>query len=394
MPELNPNLQSLGNQNLAKIAPSAIRAFDEEISAIPGIIKLTLGEPDFPVPEHVKQAAIRGIENNDSHYGPSKGKLALRQAISSYLEDTRSVHYDPETEVIVTDGATEAITAALIGLLNPGDKVLVPTPVFSLYFTNIEMAGGEVVMIDTSADGFLLTPERLEAEIAKEGPKVKAIVLNYPCNPTGRTYTKAELEALAKVLKKHGILAITDEIYSELTYDQEHYSLATLIPDQVLLISGLSKSHAMTGYRLGYLAGPAGLLGQVAKAHSFMVTCVDNIAQDAAIEALTNGRDDSKLFREAYRRRRDLMVAGLTKLGFKMAVPQGAFYIFAKIPDQFGTDDFAFAKDVAKRAKVGLIPGSVFGAGSKGYVRLSYAASDENIKQVLQNLQQYVADLS
>ncbi|MGN1335651.1 MAG: aminotransferase class I/II-fold pyridoxal phosphate-dependent enzyme, partial [Limosilactobacillus mucosae] len=218
--------------------------------------------------------------------------------------------------------------------------------------------------------------------------------LNYPCNPTGRTYTKAELEALAKVLKKHGILAITDEIYSELTYDQEHYSLATLIPDQVLLISGLSKSHAMTGYRLGYLAGPAGLLVQVAKAHSFMVTCVDNIAQDAAIEALTNGRDDSKLFREAYRRRRDLMVAGLTKLGFKMAVPQGAFYIFAKIPDQFGTDDFAFAKDVAKRAKVGLIPGSVFGAGSEGYVRLSYAASDENIKQVLQNLQQYIADLS
>lgn len=393
MPETDPNLRDLGNRNLAKIAPSAIRAFDEEISQIPRIIKLTLGEPDFAVPDHVKRAAIRGIEADDSHYGPSKGKLALREAISKYLAASRQVDYDPETEVIVTDGATEAITATLLGLLNPGDKVLVPTPGFSLYFTNIEMAGGEVVMIDSSDTGFNLTPERLEAEIEAAGDQVKAIMLNYPCNPTGRTYSKAELTALAEVIKKHHLLAICDEIYSELTYDQEHFSLATLLPGQVILISGLSKSHAMTGYRLGYIAAPASLLPNVAKAHSFMVTCVDNIAQDAAIEALTKGLADPKEFKAAYQRRRDFMVDNLTKLGFEMAIPQGAFYIFAKIPEKFGSDDFAFAKDVAKKARVGLIPGSVFGKGSAGYVRFSYAAADDKLAEVVKRLGEYVAQL-
>ncbi|GHV97185.1 aminotransferase [Lactobacillus nasalidis] len=393
MPEVDPSLRALGNQALSRIAPSAIRAFDDEISQVPGIIKLTLGEPDFAVPEHVKRAAIRGIEADDSHYGPSKGKLALRQAISNYLADTRKVSYDPETEIIVTDGATEAVTASLLGLLNPGDKVLVPTPVFSLYFTNIEMAGGEVVMIDTSATGFNLTPERLEEEILAAGDRAKAVMLNYPCNPTGRTYSKEELTALAAVIKKHHLLAICDEIYSELTYDQEHFSLASLLPGQVILISGLSKSHAMTGYRLGYIAAPAELLPNVAKAHSFMVTCVDNIAQDAAIEALTNGLDDPKAFKEAYRRRRDFMVENLTKLGFEMAVPDGAFYIFAKIPEKFGSDDFAFAEDVAKKAGVGLIPGSVFGKGSAGYVRLSYAAADDKLSQVIDRLRDYVSKL-
>ena len=255
------------------------------------------------------------------------------------------------------------------------------------------MAGGEVVMIDTSDTGFNLTPERLVAEIAAAGDQVKAIMLNYPCNPTGRTYSKAELTALAEVIKKHHLLAICDEIYSELTYDQEHFSLATLLPGQVILISGLSKSHAMTGYRLGYIAAPASLLPNVAKAHSFMVTCVDNIAQDAAIEALTKGLDDPKEFKAAYQRRRDFMVENLTKLGFEMAVPQGAFYIFAKIPEKFGSDDFAFAKDVAKKARVGLIPGSVFGKGSAGYVRFSYAAADDKLAEVVKRLGEYVAQL-
>lgn len=391
MPEIDPNIANMENKLIAKIAPSAIRAFDEKISAVPGIIKLTLGEPDFAVPEHVKEAGKRGIDQDDSHYGPSKGKIELRRAISSYIKDTRHVEYDPENEVIVTDGATEAISATLIGLLNPGDQVLVPTPVFSLYFTNIEMTGAQVIMVDTSEDGFILTPERLEKEIEKND-RVKAIMLNYPCNPTGRTYTKEQIKSLAKVLKKHHILVIADEIYSELTYDHDHYSLVQEIPEQTILISGLSKSHAMTGYRLGYICAPYALSGAITKVHSFLVTCVDNVAQNMAIEALNNGRQDPAEFKKVYKKRRDLMVKRMRKMGFKMATPDGAFYIFAKIPEKFGKDDFAFGLDVAKKAKVGLIPGSVFGKGAEGYVRLSYAASTEKIEQVLDNLEHYLKE--
>lgn len=390
MPETLATLTNLRNQLLDTVAPSAIRSFDNQISSIPGIIKLTLGEPDFNVPEHVKAAAIKSIEENDSHYAPASGKPELRQAISDYLKDSRGVTYNPADEVLVTVGATESLASITYGLLNPGDKVLVPTPAFSLYFALIKMAGAEPVMIDTSSDGFQLTAERLEAEIEAAGDQVKAVLLNYPNNPTGRTFTKTELEDLAAVLKKHELLVIVDEIYSDLTYDQDHYSLATLLPEQTLLVSGLSKSHAMTGYRMGYVAGPAGIMRSVAQIHSYLVVCVNDATQAAAVEALNNGREDPLVFKKAYKKRRDYIIEKMTKMGFQIATPQGAFYVFAKIPDQFGKDDFKFALDVAEQAQVGLIPGSVFGAGSDGYVRLSYAASDDNIKVAMERLATYM----
>ncbi|WP_304251178.1 aminotransferase class I/II-fold pyridoxal phosphate-dependent enzyme, partial [Limosilactobacillus gastricus] len=389
MPETLATLTNLRNQLLDTVAPSAIRSFDNQISSIPGIIKLTLGEPDFNVPEHVKAAAIKSIEENDSHYAPASGKPELRQAISDYLKDSRGVTYNPADEVLVTVGATESLASITYGLLNPGDKVLVPTPAFSLYFALIKMAGAEPVMIDTSNDGFQLTAQRLEAEIEAAGGQVKAVLLNYPNNPTGRTFTKTELEDLAAVLKNHKLLVIADEIYSDLTYDQDHYSLATLLPEQTLLVSGLSKSHAMTGYRMGYVAGPAGIMRSVAQIHSYLVVCVNDATQAAAVEALNNGREDPLVFKKAYKKRRDYIIEKMTKMGFQIATPQGAFYVFAKIPDQFGKDDFKFALDVAEQAQVGLIPGSVFGAGSDGYVRLSYAASDENIKVAMERLATY-----
>ncbi|WP_295773766.1 aminotransferase class I/II-fold pyridoxal phosphate-dependent enzyme [uncultured Limosilactobacillus sp.] len=390
MPETLATLTNLRNQLLDTVAPSAIRSFDNQISSIPGIIKLTLGEPDFNVPEHVKAAAIKSIEENDSHYAPASGKPELRQAISDYLKDSRGVTYNPADEVLVTVGATESLASITYGILNPGDKVLVPTPAFSLYFALVKMAGAEPVMIDTSNDGFQLTAQRLEAEIEAAGDQVKAVLLNYPNNPTGRTFTKTELEDLAAVLKKHELLVIADEIYSDLTYDQDHYSLATLLPEQTLLVSGLSKSHAMTGYRMGYVAGPAGIMRSVAQIHSYLVVCVNDATQAAAVEALNNGREDPLVFKKAYKKRRDYIIEKMTKMGFQIATPQGAFYVFAKIPDQFGKDDFKFALDVAKQAQVGLIPGSVFGAGSDGYVRLSYAASDENIKVAMERLATYM----
>ena len=393
MPSVISELSGMINQKLTEVPPSVIRAFDNEISSVPGIIKLTLGEPDFAVPDHVKMAAVKSIAEDDSHYSQSAGKIELREAIAAYLKRTRNVDYDPASEIVVAVGATEALAACTFALLNPGDKVLVPTPVFPLYFPLISLTGAEVVMINTAPEGFVLTPERLKKVLEEEGSSVKAILLNYPSNPTGRSYSAKLLDELAEILKEHHLLVLADEIYSELTYDAEHSSLATRLPGQTLLISGLSKSHAMTGYRLGYVAGPSQLIGAVTKMHAFMVTCINDSAQAAAVEALNHGDNDPVVFREAYRHRRDYMVGRMRKMGFEMAVPEGAFYVFAQIPKEFGTDDFAFALRLAKEGRLGIIPGSVFGSGGEGYVRISYAASDEKIEEAMNRLEEFVSHI-
>ena len=394
MPELSSDLYGTVSHKLNALKPSGIRAFNKEVSKIPGIIKLTIGEPDFNVPEHVKQAAIKSIENNDSHYAPQAGKPELLQAISNYIQKTRQVNYNPDDEVVVTVGATEALDSTFFALFNTGDKVIVPTPTFALYFPLISMTGATGVQVDTSADNFVLTPERLEKTLEKEGDGVKAVLLNYPTNPTGREYPKEVLEGLAKVIAKHHLYVIADEIYSELVYDVQHYSIASIIPERTILISGLSKSHAMTGYRIGYVAAPAKIAKKILQMHEYLVTTVTDNTQVAAAEALTNGLDDPIAFRKAYQRRRDMIIAGLTKAGFEMATPQGAFYIFAKIPQFFGLDDEKFARNLAKEAKVGVTPGSAFGAGGQGYIRLSYASSDEDIKEALRRISEYVKQLS
>ena len=394
MPELSVDLYGTVSHKLDALQPSGIREFNKEVSKIPGIIKLTLGEPDMATPEHVKQAAIRSIEEDDSHYAPQMGKPELLEAISDYIQNTRDVHYDPQTEIIATVGATEALDATLFAILNTGDKVVVPTPIFSLYFPLIEMTGATVVQVDTSADNFVLTPEKLEEVLEEEGKGVKAVILNYPSNPTGREYPQEVLAGLAEVIKKHHLYAIADEIYSELVYGVEHYSIATMIPERTIFISGLSKSHAMTGYRLGYVAAPAKIMANISKMHAFLVTTVTNNVQVAAAEALTNGLNDPLEFRKIYQHRRDLLVAGLKKLGFEMLTPEGAFYLFAKIPAQFGTDDVAFAKQLAKEAKVGVTPGSAFGKGGDGYVRLSYASSDENLTEAIKRIGEFLDHLA
>ena len=394
MPELSADLYGTVSHKLDALQPSGIREFNKEVSKIPGIIKLTLGEPDMATPEHVKQAAIRSIEEDDSHYAPQMGKPELLEAISDYIQNTRDVHYDPQTEIIATVGATEALDATLFAILNTGDKVVVPTPIFSLYFPLIEMTGATVVQVDTSADNFVLTPEKLEEVLEEEGKGVKAVILNYPSNPTGREYPQEVLAGLAEVIKKHHLYAIADEIYSELVYGVEHYSIATMIPERTIFISGLSKSHAMTGYRLGYVAAPAKIMANISKMHAFLVTTVNNNVQFAAAEALTNGLDDPLEFRKIYQHRRDLLVAGLKELGFEMLTPEGAFYLFAKIPTQFGTDDVAFAKQLAKEAKVGVTPGSAFGKGGDGYVRLSYASSDENLTEAIKRIGEFLNHLA
>lgn len=392
MPELQKGLSEVVNKHIAAVGPSGIREFDQKISSIDGIVKLTLGEPDFNVPEHVKQAAIDSIKANKSHYSASRGIIELRQAISRYLKTKTNVDYDPNTEIVVTMGATEAIFSSLSSIINPGDKVIVPTPAFALYFPVVQVAGGELITIDTSEDGFVLTPEKLQKALDENGDSVKAIVLNYPSNPTGIEYTEDQLKALADIISKHHMFVLADEIYNELTYGMEHHSIASLLPDQTIVINGLSKSHAMTGYRIGYFAGPKDFVTNAAKMHGFAVTCPSNPAQYAALEALTNGLHDAEPMRQQYQKRRDYISKRLEAMGMEIALPQGAFYIFAKIPDTINETSVEFATDLAEHAKVGVVPGSAFGPGGQRYIRMSYAASDDAIKLAMDRMSTYLLD--
>ncbi|HAT54458.1 MAG TPA: pyridoxal phosphate-dependent aminotransferase [Lactobacillus sp.] len=386
------NLTKRLNTRLQAIKPDMIHSFDNEVSDIPGIIKLTLGEPDFNVPEHVKQAAIQSIMDNDSHYAPVPGTVKVREAAAHFLANRYDIHYDPKTEIIATVGATEAISDTLRAVTNPGDKVLLPGPTFPLYQPIIELNGADVVAINTEPNQFVLTPEQLQAAIDKDGDTIKAIMLNFPSNPTGVTYTANQIKALADILRNTNIIVISDEIYSELTYDQSHVSFAHYLPDQTLILNGVSKSHAMTGYRVGILAGPAALIGRINLMHAFSVTSASNPAMAAAAEALGSeqGRHDTESMKAEYKKRRDFVYDTMTKLGFTIPKPAGAFYIFAKIPERLHMTDYDFCLSLAKTSQVAVIPGAAFGPGGEGYLRLSYAASMANLKTAMAHLTTYM----
>lgn len=392
MPALPESLKNKFSKNAEKIQVSGIREFDNQISNIEDLIKLTLGEPDMDTPEHIKQAAITSIANNDSHYGPQAGKKELRDAISNFLEKTIHVKYDPDNEISVTVGASEALAASILALSNPDDKFIIPTPIFSFYWPMVSLGGSQSVLVDTSEDNFILTPEKLEEILAREGSQVKGIILNYPSNPTGVEYTKQQIQALAKVIKDHDLFVITDEIYSGLTYGIEHYSIAQELPERTIFISGLSKSHAMTGYRLGFVAAPKEAMAQIGKIHGFLVATASNASQAAALEALTNGLDDIEQARQKYEKRRNYVYKALQEMGLKAAKPQGAFYVFIKAPKKYNNDGYQFALDLARKAKVGVIPGNAFGPGGEGYVRLSYAASDENLQEALRRIKRFLEE--
>ncbi|WP_281165876.1 aminotransferase class I/II-fold pyridoxal phosphate-dependent enzyme [Liquorilactobacillus sicerae] len=379
-------------RELSLLQPSDIREFDAYASKIPGIIKFTMGEPDFNTPKHIKQAAIQSIEQNQTHYAPSNGTLGLRQAAAKFLATKYQQNYDPANEVIITNGATEAIYTALTSILNPGDKVIIPTPIFPLYIAITILNQAEPILVDTSQTGFKLTPERLQAELAKNGAAVKAVVLNYPCNPTGVTYSQTELDQLAAVLKDKSIFVICDEIYSELNYDQPHASMVKPLREQTILLNGVSKSHAMTGWRIGVLCAPKEITAELAKVHQFTITTTATMVQAAAEEAFKNGLNDSLPMKAEYQKRRNYLYDKMTALGFECVKPQGAFYLFAKIPTGLIQDDKKFIYDLAAKAHVAVISGSSFGPGGAGYLRISYAASLENIQEAMRRLDKYVTE--
>lgn len=378
------------NHEIAAIQPSDILAFNAEIANIPGIVRLTLGEPDFNTPEHVKQVAIESIEADESHYAPSNGTLALRTAAAEFLAAKYDVHYDPASEVIITAGATGGIYTALTSILNPGDEVLIPTPIFPLYIAIVKLSGATPVFMDTSDNGFVLSPDQLQTTLAAH-PKTKAVVLNFPSNPTGVTYRHDDLKALAAVLADQPIFVLSDEIYSELTYGEPHESIANYLPTQTILLNGVSKSHAMTGWRIGIMCAPKAITTQLGKIHQFTVTSTTTNAQAAATEALKNGLDDAQVMKREYQERRDYLYDALNDLGFQSAKPEGAFYLFSKIPAGLPQNSMAFCRELAHEARVALIPGSSFGPGGEGYVRISYVASMADLKTAVTRLRTYVA---
>lgn len=386
------NLSNRFSPRLSRIEVSKIRQFDQQISSIPDVIKLTLGEPDFPTPEHVKQAGIAAIEEDFSHYTGMRGLEELREAACMFQQQRYGLTYDPQTEVLTTVGTTEAIASALLSVLEEGDKVLIPAPAYSGYQPLVELAGAELIPIDTSDTGFVCQPEQFEKAFEQYESAVKAVILNYPNNPTGTTLSAKQLKAIAEVLKKYPVFVISDEVYAELTYSGTHMSIATYLPEQTIVISGLSKSHAMTGWRVGFIFAQKALIDELIKVHQYLVTAATTMSQKAAAEALINGVKDSENMKEQYQTRRDYLVQQLAPLGFEVTQPNGAFYLFCKLPAAIQTDSWQFCVELAEQAKVACIPGIAFGPEGEGYIRISYASSMEKLHEACKRIKDFLTE--
>lgn len=379
------------NQQLKHLQPSPIRSFNEQIAKIEGLIPLTIGEPDFNTPDFIKEAAIKSIKDDLNGYSHSRGMIELRQAIARYVLRKYDLTYAPETEIIITSGPTQALFASFLTILNPGDKVLIASPNYVIYNTQVSLAHGEMVMVDTSDSNFIFTPEKLEQAII-ENPETAAILLNHPANPTGGTYTEAELRALVPVIEKYDLWVVSDEIYGELTYDHQHFSMAKLLRDRTILINGLSKSHAMTGWRSGFVAAPEEIASQLFKVHQAMVNTPNTQMQYASIVAYDHGDEAIEEMRQIYKERRDYLMQAFHEIGIETLNPQGAFYLFVKVPTWYSGDDRQFCLDLAHQAKVGVVPGSGFGPAGKDHFRVSYAASLDTLKEAMARISQFVKE--
>lgn len=385
--ELKNGLQNQFSKALDSIKGSPIRAFDAYASQFDGLIKLTLGEPDFDTAQVVKDAVNQSLANNRTHYALNAGVLELRQAVADSMKEKYNVNYSAD-EVIVTVGASAAIEHTISALTNPGDTILVVTPYFTLYSGAAYLNNCQVGYIDTLETGFKLTPELFEAHY-KQYENVKAVVLNFPNNPSGVSYTREELEALAEVFRKYDIFVISDEIYADISYHFKHTSLTEILPEQTILITGLSKSHAMTGWRVGFVVGPKEAIAKITVYHMFTVSGIPTFIQDASVVALTD--DSSKAYTEdmikTYTERKNYLVPELKKLGFEIPSIDGAFYVFARIPEKYrAMKTLEFCKFLAKEARVGVIPGNAFGEAYEEYIRISYATSMDHLKEAVSRI--------
>ena len=382
-------------RRVAEVPPSGIRKFFDVVSEMKGVVSLGVGEPDFNTPWGYSDAAIYSLRKGHTHYTSNWGLLELRKAISEYMEMRFSVQYDPKTQVLVTVGASEGIDIALRALVEPGDEVLVPDPSYVSYAPGVTFAGGTCVPVRTDAGhAFKLTPEALREVIT---PRTKAMILPYPNNPTGAVMTRADLEAVAAVLRETNIIVISDEIYAELTYEGKHVCFAEIpgMWERTITLNGFSKAFAMTGWRLGYACGPTELIAVLCKIHQYAIMCAPTAGQFAAIEALNssmqNGFSEVRRMVDAYDRRRRMIVSGLRAAGLSCHEPKGAFYAFPAVPK--GLTSQAFCEKLLWEKKVAAVPGDAFGALGEGFFRCSYAASNENIRKAVERIGELVSEL-
>ena len=371
------------NDTIKSVKPSGIRKFFDIAVEMDNVISLSIGEPDFKTPWHIRHAGIRSLENGKTWYTPNRGFIELRREISRYMNRRFNVSYEPDTEVLVTVGGSEAIDLVCRTLINHGDEVLIPQPAFVCYDPLTVMAGGVPVVIETKAENnFRLTPEEIENAVTE---KSKLLILPFPNNPTGAIMEREDLEAIAEVIKKHDLFVVSDEIYAELTYGgRKHVSIAEIdgMKERTVIVSGFSKAYAMTGWRLGYTLGPAEIVKQLTKLHQYGIMSSPTTAQYAAIEALKNGDDDVTAMRDDYDMRRRYIVGKFNEMGLTCFEPLGAFYAFPCIKST-GLSSDEFATRLVKEKRVAVVPGTAFGECGEGFIRVSYAQSMKNIKKAM-----------
>ncbi|WNS46575.1 aminotransferase class I/II-fold pyridoxal phosphate-dependent enzyme [Paenibacillus sp. MMS20-IR301] len=376
-----------------QIQPSGIRRFFDLAAGSKDIISLGVGEPDFKTPWHVREACVYSLERGFTGYTSNAGMPELREGIAEYLQTRFAVQYDPANQIIATVGGSEAIDLALRALIAPGDEILIPEPCYISYSPITAIGGGIPVGIETFGENnFKLTAEDLEAKIT---PRSKILILCYPSNPTGAIMSREDWEPIAKVVEKHDLIVISDEIYAELTYGSNHVSFASLpgMIDRTILVSGFSKAFAMTGWRMGYACGHPDLIAAMLKIHQYTVMCAPSMGQVAALEALTNGMEEKDRMTDSYNQRRRLIVKGLRDAGLECHEPQGAFYAFPSIQATGLTSD-QFAQRLLLEYKVAAVPGSVFGLGGEGYLRCSYATSVSQLNEAIERIGAFVSQLA
>ncbi len=383
------NIRNFVSQKIAAVPPSGIRRFFDIAATMDDVISLGIGEPDFATPEPIIQAGIAALQRGETHYTSNSGLMELRRAIANHLDRTYGQTYNPASEILITVGVSEALYLAFAATLNPGDEVIIPEPCFVSYAPEVAFAGGVPVTVPTSAEnGWQVTAADIEAAVTE---RTKAVLIGYPNNPTGAVMSRERLNAIAAVVKRHDLLVVSDELYDRLVYDAEHVCFPSLpgMYSRTILLMGFSKAEAMTGWRVGYAAGPAEILGMMRRVHQYTIMCAPTVSQYAALAALEVGEPYVQEMRAEYDRRRRLIVNGLNELGLTCVEPQGAFYAFPSIAIT-GMDENEFAERLLEEERVAVVPGSAFGEAGRGYVRCSYATAYEKIEEALERLHRFV----
>lgn len=381
-------MKDIISKKVQDMQPSGIRVFFDLVLGMKDVISLGVGEPDFVTPWQIREAGIFSLEQGNTSYTSNKGLYKLRLGISRHLKNKYGILYSPDEEILITVGVSEGLDLAVRAIINPLDKVIIPIPSFVSYGPVVELAGGIPVFVDTEKHGFKLTPELIEKAVDK---KTKAVILNYPVNPTGVSYTKKELDALKKVILKHNLLCISDEVYGELTFDFEHTPFAGLTGarNKTVYLDGFSKAYAMTGWRIGFACAPAEIITAMTKIHQYTIMCVPITSQIAASEALVTGKKSVDEMKREYKRRREFVIDALNRMGLSCFKPQGAFYAFPSIKST-GLSSMEFCQELLKEQKVAVVPGTAFGKSGEGYIRISYASSMENLKEALYRIKVFL----